>query len=373
MPDNENKLKKLLDQRSLKNSYRSLNHDESGLIDFSSNDYLGLARSAELKQQIIERYRETSTKNGSTGSRLLTGSYTIIKETEHFLSQHFRRETGLLFSSGYMANLAFFSTIPQKGDTVLYDELSHACIKDGLRLSLANRFPFKHNDLNHLEEKLKRTSGETYIVCESVYSMDGDFASLEALCQLAEKYRAKLVVDEAHSTGVYGQAGKGLVHELGLNDKIYASIYTFGKAMGLHGAFISCTSTVREFLINFARPFIYTTAPADFECISIGIAFDYLRKNHQLQTQLQENIQLFTKLAANQLPLIKSHSTIQAVLYPGNEKVKKASQHLNRAGFDIRPILSPTVKMNEERLRICLHSYNSMAEIEELVNVLKTL
>ncbi|GAB5523265.1 MAG: pyridoxal phosphate-dependent aminotransferase family protein [Roseivirga sp.] len=355
----------------MSNSYRSLSAPAPELIDFSSNDYLGLARSEELKNDIIQAYAQiSSTKNGSTGSRLLTGSSSIVQETENNLTGLFHSEAGLLFSSGYMANLAFFSAVPQKGDTILYDELSHACIKDGCRLSLAQKFPFRHNDLLQLEQKLSRATGEIYIACEAVYSMDGDFAPLTELAVLAERYGAKLVVDEAHSTGVFGHQGSGLVNALGLRGKIYASIYTFGKAMGVHGAFVSGSQTLREFLINFARPFIYTTAPSDFECLSVSQAFHALKNNSNLQQLLLSNIKLFRKLANGKLPLVQSESSIQAILVPGNDKVKQLSKTVREAGYDVRPILSPTVKESEERLRVCLHTYNSEEEIAGLVNVL---
>lgn len=371
MPDSETRLSSLLDKRSLSNSYRSLSTHTPELIDFSSNDYLGLARSEELKNDIIQTYTGmSSTKNGSTGSRLLTGSSPMVEKTENELTQLFHSEAGLLFSSGYMANLAFFSAVPQKGDTILYDELSHACIKDGCRLSLAQKFPFRHNDLHQLEQKLSRATGEIYIACEAVYSMDGDFAPLTELTALAKRYSAKLVVDEAHSTGVFGLHGSGLVNALGLSDQVYASIYTFGKAMGVHGAFVSGSQTLREFLINFARPFIYTTSPSDFECLSVSQAFHSLKNSNDLQQALLSNIELFRKLADGKLPLVQSESSIQAILVPGNDNVKHLSKTLREAGYDVRPILSPTVKQSEERLRVCLHAYNSEEEIAGLVNVL---
>lgn len=373
MPDNETRLSSLLDKRSASNSYRSMKSAASGSIDFSSNDYLGLARSQSLKTNIINAYdKAASSKNGSTGSRLLTGTSSILEKTENELTQIFETKAGLLFSSGYMANLAFFSSVPQKGDTILYDELSHACIKDGCRLSLARKFPFRHNDLCQLEQKLSKSEGDIFIACESIYSMDGDFAPLEGLVELAEKYKARLVVDEAHSTGVFGKEGAGLVNTLGLREKVYAVIHTFGKGMGVHGAFISGSQTLREFLVNYARPFIYTTAPSDFECISISQAFSFLKKNEFLQRELQTRIDLFQTLARERLPLVKSASSIQAVLVPGNDSVKEVSQGLYRQGFDVRPILSPTVKPSEERLRICLHTYNSEAEISKLVSTLTT-
>lgn len=373
MPDSETRLSSLLDKRSLSNSYRSIGVSSSALIDFSSNDYLGLARSQELKDDIIKNYTAAhSSKNGSTGSRLITGTSAILEQTERELTGLFQSEAGLLFSSGYMANLAFFSTVPQKGDTILYDELSHACIKDGCRLSLAQKFPFRHNDLNQLEQKLSKAIGEIYVACESVYSMDGDFAPLADLVKLANRYGAKLIVDEAHSTGVFGHYGSGLVNALGLKDEVYACIYTFGKAMGVHGAFISGSQILREFLINFARPFIYTTAPSDFECLSVSRSFHLFKENSELQQTLISNIALFRKLAAKRLPLVQSDSSIQAVLVPGNDKVKQLSKTLYETGYDVRPILSPTVKQSKERLRVCLHTYNSEEEITGLVNTLTT-
>lgn len=373
MPDNESRLSSLLDKRSANNSYRTLAVSSPDLIDFSSNDYLGLARSEELKSKILKAYTESaSVKNGSTGSRLLTGTSPALENTETQLSGLFQSEAGLFFSSGYTANLAFFSAVPQKGDTVLYDELSHACIKDGCRLSLAQKFPFRHNDLDQLEQKLKRASGEIYICCESVYSMDGDFAPLSDLASLAEQYGARLIVDEAHSTGVFGEQGSGLVNALGLRSKVYAVIYTFGKAMGVHGGFISGSKTLREFLINFARPFIYTTAPGDFECLAVSEAFRYLEQNNNLQQELRNRITLFQRLASGKLPLVHSNSSIQAMLVPGNDHVKQLSKTLRQEGFDVRPILSPTVKESEERLRICLHTYNEEGEISSLINTLIT-
>ena len=212
---------------------------------------------------------------------------------EKKLSNLFQAPRALVFNSGYTANLAFFATIPQKGDTILYDELIHACIKDGCRLSMAKRYTFRHNDLHDLERKLQLSTGNTYVAVESVYSMDGDFAPLEALVALCEKYGAKLVVDEAHSTGVWGTHGNGLVNHLGLGNQVYAKIYTFGKAMGIHGACVAGPETLVNYLVNFARPFIYTTAPSPFELVSINTSFTFLQKNKPLQSSLHENIACF--------------------------------------------------------------------------------
>ena len=363
------KLKQLLDQREKNNSTRKLKINDSSLIDFSSNDYLGLARSKELQQQIIENYQASDGLNGSTGSRLITGTSRLILETEHFLASQFQVESTLIFNSGYMANLALFSSLPQRGDTIIYDELSHACIKDGCRLSMAKRIPFLHNSLDDLEKKLKQADGQIYIACESIYSMDGDIAPLVELSEMAEKYHARLIVDEAHSTGAWGKVGSGLVNDLKLSHKVFASIYTFGKAIGIHGACIACSNLVRDFLINFSRPFIYTTAPSSFEIISIRTAFEFLAKHPSLALNLQSKSELFNST----MPDYSSPSAIKSVKIGGNDQTKKIALALQNEGFDVRPILSPTVKEGTERLRICLHSFNTEEEIALLCDRLKEL
>ena len=359
-----------LDKRRSAGNYRSLRSPANDLIDFSSNDYLGLAQNGLLKEEIIQRYKaRLNTRNGATGSRLMTGTTDLIIETERQLARHFGSESGLIFSSGYMANLGFFSSVLQKGDTLFYDELSHACIKDGARLSNAQKFPFRHNDLNQLESKLKKaTGGQAYIACESVYSMDGDFAPLPELAGLAARYKARLVVDEAHSTGIFGHRGNGLVNQWGLSHQIFATLYTFGKALGVHGAFITGSKTLCEYLINFSRPFIYTTAPSDFEVMAMAASVNSLKKEPELIGQLHDRIGLFKKLISPKVNLIASKSAIQALLIPGNEKVKQTGQHLADKGFDIRPVLSPTVKKGGERLRICLHTFNTEEQITQLAS-----
>lgn len=362
------KIDSLLAKRRKQNAFRTLGESTKGLIDFSSNDYLGLGRSEELKTRILNIYQKSSHSNGATGSRLLTGNNDFIEACESELAALFGFESGTLFSSGYMANLGIFSAIAQKGDTIIYDEYSHACIKDGARLSLAKRIPFKHNNLADLERKLKEADGEIYIACESIYSMDGDKAPLEEIVQLAKDHQAKIIVDEAHSTGVFGQHGAGMVSELGLQENIFAVVYTFGKAMGIHGACIAGSQSLKDFIINFSRPFIYTTAPSAFEVTSIKEAFHYLKHHPSLSLNLQSKIDQFNQL----IPQFSSPSAIKSVVIGGNEKTKELAGALKTKGFDIRPILSPTVKEGSERLRICIHTYNTEEEINLICDLLKT-
>ncbi|MFZ6013783.1 MAG: aminotransferase class I/II-fold pyridoxal phosphate-dependent enzyme, partial [Bacteroidota bacterium] len=346
----------------------------SSLVDFSSNDYLGLARSAPLFDFIHQRLESIDEKkNGATGSRLLSGNSVYAEKVESKLKDIFKSESALIFNSGYSANLAVLSAIPQKDDTILYDELAHACIKDGARLSLASRHPFRHNDLNDLERKLKKATGKIFVAIESIYSMDGDESPLTDIVKLAESYQASIILDEAHSTGVMGEGGSGLAVSLGCQHKIGIRIYTFGKAMGIHGACVVGSSALIQYLINFARPFIYTTALPPHSLASIEGAFEYLGSNISLQSTLRQKVGLF--LANIQNPMLGSRGTsaIQTAIFPGNDAAKKASRILQQRGFDVRPILSPTVPKGTERLRICLHTFNSSAEILSLTKALGEL
>jgi 8-amino-7-oxononanoate synthase len=367
-------LKKRLQERKEKRNLRSLMLS-NGLVDFFSNDYLGLARSKELSENINQEYsRQQGNLNGSTGSRLLSGNSEYFVKLEKFLAQLFKAESSLLFNSGYNANLSILSAIPQKNDTIIYDELIHASLKDGARLSFAKRFSFSHNDLVDLEAKIQKGTRQIFVVIESVYSMDGDFAPLKEIVTLCEKYKAALIVDEAHSTGVWGEKGNGLLCKLGIEQRVFARIHTFGKAMGVHGACICGSKDLIDFLINFARPFIYTTALPLHALISIKQSFEYLAKNISLQEASRKNISLFKSgLKIMEGKLIESESPIHVIKIGGNEQTKNMAESVREKGFDVRPILSPTVKDGEERLRICLHTYNTREEIQGLTELINKL
>jgi 8-amino-7-oxononanoate synthase len=344
------------------------------LIDFCSNDYLGLARSQELAQSISRKLENIQPKrNGATGSRLLSGNTKYVEEVENKLAALFKTESTLIFNSGYSANQAVLSSIPQKGDTIFYDELAHACIKDGARLSMASRFSFRHNDLNDLERRIKKATGKIFIAVESIYSMDGDAAPLNELIALSKKYEAYVILDEAHSTGAFGHIGNGLAIAREIHDHIPVRIYTFGKAVGVHGACVCGSKKLINYLINFARPFIYTTALPVHSIASIECAFEYLSSNIHLQQELKRIIELYLLATKDFSNRTVSNSAIQTLIIPGNKNVKLASEKLRQSGLDVRPILSPTVVVGKERLRICLHSFNSEAEILELKSVLKSL
>lgn len=356
-----------LNQRTEAGNYRTLKPGNA-LIDFSSNDYLGFAHSPELKKLIDFELAKYQGYNGSTGSRLLTGNSKYAEELESQIANYHGYEAGLLFNSGYDANLGLFSCIAQRGDTVIADELIHASIIDGIRLSNANRYIFKHNDLNSLEEKLRNAKGRIFIAVESVYSMDGDLAPLVEITKLAEQYEAGLIVDEAHAIGVFG---KGLVYRYGLEYKVFAAVLTFGKAMGVHGAVVLGSDVLRNYLINFARSFIYTTAAPFHQLASIRSAYRMLDQSAREQEQLHNNIGSLKKLAAEAGIIVPGQSAINCVITGSNERAMKLSEALKQAGMDVRPVLSPTVAAGTERLRICMHSYNEQEDIALLVNTLK--
>ncbi len=361
-----------LAERQNDHSLRRLKQ-ETSLIDFCSNDYLGFARSAELKslfEHEVKKYPEYLF--GSTGSRLLAGNDKFTEELESEIAGFHNSEASLLFNSGYDANIGIFSSLPQRGDTIICDQYIHASIIDGVRLSHATRYVFKHNDLNSLEEKLKLAKGRIFIAIETVYSMDGDEAPLKEICDLAVRYNAAIIADEAHATGVFGRQGRGLIDELGLESRIFARIVTFGKALGVHGAVILGSKQLRSYLINFARSFIYTTASPFLNHLAVQASYTYLQTgNHQ--SKLIKRIQLFKSKLDSHKNSISSRSGIQALIVPGNAKVRESAKELQHSGFDVRPILSPTVPAGAERLRICLHNHNSLAEITNLCNKLNNI
>lgn len=356
-------LYKKLEERKSQNGYRSLRLPE-GKIDFCSNDYLGLGRNPLMK------INGPAPSHASTGSRLLTGNYALIEETENSIAIFHNADAALIFNSGYDANLGLLSSVPQRGDTVLYDYLSHASIRDGIRLSFAESFSFPHNDTTDLEKKLKTARGNIFVVTESVFSMDGDIAPLQEIAELCRKYSANLIVDEAHATGVIGERGEGLVQQLKLEENCFARIHTFGKALGTHGAAVLGSIQLREYLINFSRAFIYTTALPAVSTAFIKRAYELFPAMMQERNQLQQLIQFF-KQSSLRFETITSNTPIQAVLIPGNFEVKAMATELQKAGLDVRPIVYPTVPKGGERLRVVLHAFNTVAELSQLTGLLQ--
>jgi 8-amino-7-oxononanoate synthase len=359
-------LEKKLQDRTDANALRSLKII-NGKTDFCSNDYLGI-----VKNKLIESTIASNLSHGSTGSRLLSGNYQLIEETEKMIADFHDAEAGLIFNSGYDANTGLLSCVPQKNDAIIYDQLSHASLRDGIRLSYATSFSFFHNDLEDLEKKIavsKTNSKNIFVVTESVFSMDGDFAPLKEIVDLCEKYKAALIVDEAHATGVVGEKGAGLVQQLKLEDNCFARIHTFGKACGAHGAIILGSAKLKKYLINFCRQFIYTTALPPSVAEAIFISYKIFPGLKRERENIRQLIGIF-KRADLKYTILPSDTPIQIVIIPGNHKVKKIAETLQENDFDIRPILYPTVPKEQERLRVVLHSFNTMEEVQKVIQIL---
>ena len=365
----EDFLHKKLNERREQNAFRTLRLTQ-GKVDFCSNDYLGLAK-------VSGHFEWPDTlQHGSTGSRLLAGNYKLIEETEKMIAAFHQTEAALIFNSGYDANVGLLSCVPQKGDTIIYDYLSHASIRDGIRLSFARSFSFAHNDLDDLEKKLKLVSGDTnhhghvFVATESVFSMDGDMAPLNEIVALCEKYNTHLIIDEAHATGVVGEMGEGLTQHLNLQNKVFARVHTFGKALGCHGAAVTGSAALRDYLINFARSFIYTTALPEKSAAAIKQSYELFPLMNEERNHLNNLILQFQN-ASLLYKIYKSITPIQIVEVPGNDEVKQLADILQQNNLDVRPILYPTVPKGSERLRVVLHAFNTSDEVDKLISLLK--
>lgn len=348
--------------RSIKTIYPS--------IDFSSNDYLGFSTQGILHDKI--KSLDLSVKTGSTGSRLISGNSLLFNETEQIIGEFHHAEAALIFNSGYDANLGLLSSVPQKGDLIISDELIHASLIDGIRLSFATHYKFKHNDIASLKELLERQRDkfkEAYLVVESVYSMDGDCAPLKELVALCKSFKVHLIVDEAHAIGVFGDRGRGLCNELKIENDCFARIYTYGKAMGCHGASVAGSSELKQYLINFSRSFIYTTAMPEHSLLAIKAAYELLPATKEIDA-LRKNIIYFNSKLKHQQAFIESKSSIHCQLISGNENVQALEEKLAKKNIFVKSIKSPTVKETQERIRICLHSFNTKQEIDLLLDLL---
>jgi 8-amino-7-oxononanoate synthase len=371
LPDH---LRQKLQDREAKGIRRQLKN-AAAAVDFCSNDYLGLARSPALKAAFEqELHRHAALPLGATGSRLLSGNYPLMEALEQKLAAFHGAEAALLFNSGYAANTGFFSCLPQRGDTIFYDEASHASIKDGIRLSFAKAYPFRHNAPEDLRAKFRHATGQVYVAVESLYSMDGDFAPLPELAALCREQGALLVVDEAHTNALFGPQGEGLVAELGLTEQVFARILTFGKAVGSHGAVVAGARELVDFLVNFSRPFIYTTALPLHTIIHLDCAYRLLPGLGAERARVKRLTGQFQQLFSDLSPAgpDTAGSPIRAVRIPDIGRLKMAAQQLQAAGFDVRPVFSPTVPAGKEQLRVIIHAFNSEAEIAALANTLTT-
>tara|TARA_B110000037_G_scaffold93490_1_gene110049 strand:+ start:2156 stop:3229 length:1074 start_codon:yes stop_codon:yes gene_type:complete len=356
----DQRLHKKLEDRIEKGTLRSLSSFD-GMIDFFSNDYLGLSK---------EDFSCEISSYGATGSRLISGTTPRMLEIESEIAQIFAVQSSLMFNSGYDANLGLFSSIPQRGDTILYDEFIHASVRDGIRLSHAKTISFRHNDIEDLSAKIERSDGSIYVAVESLYSMDGDFAPIKKLAVLCKSRNAYLIVDEAHACGVFGENGKGLVFELGLSHLVFARLVTFGKAYGSHGACVLGSSDLIQYLYNFARSFIYTTAlPESVFERNLKLASSGVASNRRMK--LNSNLVYFRSNFYHSGLISNEMSPIQIIEFGSIEATKMVAEKIQALNIAVKPIYSPTVTEGKERLRICIHSFNTKQELDALIRALR--
>ena len=337
-------------------------------IDFASNDYLALAGSHALSAALAEGLRR-GLPAGSGGSRLLRGNHDEHEALETHAARHYGSEAALFFPTGFAANAAIFSTLPQRGDLVVHDDLIHASAHDGMKLGRAGHVAARHNDAQAFDDIIARWrrgggAGTPWIAVESLYSMDGDRAPLADLAAVADRRDAVLIVDEAHATGVYGPAGQGLAHGLVGRENLI-TLHTCGKALGCEGALICAPAIVRDFLVNRGRPFIFSTAPSPLMAWLVRQALEIVANEPKRQGRLHGLVRhAETRLAALGLPA--SGSQIIPVVIGDNARTMRIASTLQADGFDIRGIRPPTVAQGTARLRIAITLHIGEHEIDAM-------
>jgi 8-amino-7-oxononanoate synthase len=361
MNELNNRLLSRLQARVHSGEFRTLQAFQ-GKIDFFSNDYLGLGKSSQ---------HGSHSASHSGSSRLIAGTTDQHLAFEQQLALTFKAESALVFNSGYAANVGLFSAIGLKDTVILYDEYVHASIKDGIRLSFAKGFSFQHNKVDHLQQLLeKHSTTDCIVVTETLFSMHGDFAPVEEISQLCARYNALLIIDEAHSGGIFGKAG--YCDQLGIADELFARVFTFGKAYGSLGACVVGSKTLIDYLINFARSFIYTTAipaPLIADAQEKICSLDLTQQQQLLFERIKQFRNEIQPLVINSAP----SSPIQNVFIGDVLKAKSIEKRLLEMHIGVKAILSPTVPEGQECLRISIHSFNTKQEISTLVQHLKEL
>ena len=333
-----------------------------------SNDYLGLSESEGLRVAVVEAVR-TAPRVGGTGSRLLSGHLRDWDSLEDEFAEFAGTDAALYFGSGYAANVGLLTSVLRKNDVVFSDELNHASLIDGMRLSGARKIIYRHLDLNDLETALRTTSfgGRKFVVTETVFSMDGDIANIAELAALCSRYDAGLILDEAHAIGVHGAEGRGIAASAGLAGEVIAMTHTCGKALASAGAFVCGSTTLREQLINHARTFIFSTAMPPYMAGQIRAALRIARRMDSQRTQLLANAKrLATELRSGGYDTANSASQIIPVVVGANDEAVATAEFLQSEGFAVRAIRPPTVPAGRARLRLSLTSAIPAIELDRL-------
>ncbi|GAB1318047.1 8-amino-7-oxononanoate synthase [Madurella fahalii] len=407
-PNLDTTLATVLARRRDRNLLRQLTLPASpGTIDFSSNNYLSLSAHPAVRASFLARLQQqhqqqqpNAPRLGATGSRLLDGNSALAEALEARVARFHRAAAGLLFNSAYEANVGLLGCVPQPGDAVVYDELAHASAHDGMRLSRVRaerRKAFPHNDVEGLRGVLEGLLGldggsyrngerNVFVVVEGVYSMDGDVAPLREVVDCVERCLPRgngyVIVDEAHSVGIFGERGRGLVCELGLEDRVWARVLGFGKAMGCAGGIVLCSEIARLYLINYARTLIYTTAMGFPSLVSIEVTYDFVMSGQagplsaHLRKLVREAHSVLLGICRRTCPpleLLRIDATEpKSPIIPVFTSLPRSlAAYCQNKGFMVRPIVAPTVPKGKERIRVCLHAGNTLDEVKGLAGAVE--
>ena len=342
-------------------------------LDFSSNDYLGLAQSAELREA-AEAALARGVPLGAGGSRLLRGNHPEHEALEAEAARHFGSQAALFMGGGFTANTAVFNTLPARGDLIVHDALIHASVHEGLASARADRVAVLHNDAGAFDDAITRWrqgggKGRAWIAVESLYSMDGDMAPLDDLAAVARRHEAMLVIDEAHATGVLGPQGRGLGAHLEGRDDVIA-LHTCGKALGVSGAILTLPAILRDYMVNRARGFIYATAPSPLIAATVRAALQLAASREDLRARHASRVAFAGRLIADRCGIDASGTHIQPVVVGHDQRALRLAAAMQSAGFDVRAVRPPTVPEGTARLRISLTLNVSDDDTERLIDTL---
>ena len=373
--------KQQLEQLSAQNQYRSIPdlvhqgryimRENCKMLNMSSNDYLGLASNENLRQSFLQQYGDNFPSFTSSSSRLLTGNFPVYTDLEQLIAQRFQRESVLLFNSGYHANLGILPALTTTKSLILADKLVHASMIDGIRLSQCEFFRYRHNDYEHLKSLLEKNAGKfdrTFIVTESVFSMDGDVADLNYLAQLKTQFpNTYLYVDEAHAIGVYGKNGLGIAEQANVIADIDLLVGTFGKALASMGAYVVCDQILKECLINQMRPLIFSTALPPFNVAWTHFIFERLPQFSKERTHLEQLSAFLRQEVDHRTQIMPSQTCIVPYILGKNDATLAKAKDLQEQGYYCLPIRPPTVPKDTSRIRLSLTADMTMDEVKQFV------
>lgn len=373
--------KQQLEQLSAQNQYRSIPdlvhqgryimRENCKMLNMSSNDYLGLASNENLRQSFLQQYGDNFPSFTSSSSRLLTGNFPVYTDLEQLIAQRFQRESVLLFNSGYHANLGILPALTTTKSLILADKLVHASMIDGIRLSQCEFFRYRHNDYEHLKNLLEKNAGKfdrTFIVTESVFSMDGDVVDLNYLVQLKKQFpNTYLYVDEAHAIGVYGKNGLGIAERANVIADIDLLVGTFGKALASMGAYVVCDQILKECLINQMRPLIFSTALPPFNVAWTHFIFERLSQLSKERTHLEQLSAFLRQEVEHRTQIMPSQTCIVPYILGENEATLAKAKALQEQGYYCLPIRPPTVPKGTSRIRLSLTADMTMDEVKQFV------